>query len=363
MAQTTLYEVAERAGVSLATASRVLNGSTRKVGQELSERVLAAARELRYTANGPAQAMARGHSNTIGLVVADIADPYFTQIAAGVIEAADAHGITVTMGTTGRAPGREAEHLAVFRSQRARGVVIVGSRVDREASPTAPNTHASNTDASNTDAPEGSDADALRAELDAYREAGGSVVLVSQPIDDLPTVEIENRKLAAELGRALVDQGHRDFAVLAGPAGLLTAVDRTEGFRNGLRSRQVALAKDRIVAGGFNRAGGHEAMRALLARNDRPGCVFAVNDVMALGAVAAIREAGLRPGVDIAVAGFDDIPTLADVHPSITTVHLPLREAGQAAVELLLDPDGAPGSPITGEVLLRESTHLATPSA
>lgn len=331
MAQTTLYEVADRAGVSLATASRVLNGSTRQVGEPLRSRVLKAATELNYSANGPAQAMARGHSNTVGLIVGDIADPYFTQIAAGVVEAAEAHNLTVTMGTTDRQLDREARHLAGFRSQRARGVIIVGSR-----------------------AAEGIDPD-LVAQVASYQQTGGRLVMISQPVPGLPTIELDNRKLAAELARALVDVGHERFALLAGPRDLLTAVDRAEGFRNGLRSRKVSIPTPAVRYGAFTRAGGHQAMTALLAADRDPGCVFCVNDVMALGAMAAIREAGLRPGVDVPIAGFDDIPTLADVQPPLTTVSVPLRDSGRQAVDLLLG-EGSQTRHITGTVLLREST-------
>lgn len=350
MAQTTLYQVAERAGVSLATASRVLNGSTRQVGSELQARVLAAARELRYTANGPAQAMARGHSNTVGLLVADIADPYFTQIAAGVVDAAEQHGLTVTMGTTDRDPVREIGHLAGFRSQRARGVIIVGSRlvgVDGAVAASADN-----------GAGEAGEHTTLDEEIAAFADIDGRVVMISQPFADLPVVEVANQELAHELADSLVEQGHTTFAVLGGPEGLATARDRVAGFLAGLAERGIEVDPERVVAGPFNRDGGHLAMTELLERTTTPGCVFAVTDAMALGAMAAIREAGLVPGRDIAVAGFDNIPTLADVQPGLTTVDLPLREAGRLAIELLTDPDGEPVRRVSGQIVLRESTAL-----
>lgn len=348
MAQVTLYQVAAKAGVSLATASRVLNGSTRRVGEPLRHRVMQAARELRYAANGPAQAMARGHSNTLGLLVGDIADPYFTQIAAGVAEAADAEGITVTIGTTNREIGREVDLVAGFRSQRARGVVMVGSRFSDGSTDTTVDL-----------------GQELADEVSAYQDTGGVVVLISQPAAGLPVVEIDNHRLAEQLAEALVQLGHREFAVLAGPAELLTAADRAEGFLAGLRGHGIELGPEKLVHGGFTRSGGRTAMAALLNRTRSPGCVFAVNDVMALGAMAAMREAGLRPGADIPIAGFDDIPTLADVQPGLTTVNLPLREAGRRAVALLLQAESADAAPTThplaGNVILRESTAIATP--
>jgi LacI family transcriptional regulator len=138
--------------------------------------------------------------------------------------------------------------------------------------------------------------------------------------------------------------------VLAGPENLLTARDRTRGFLD-------VVPNARAVVGAFSRDGGYATMAKLLAAGERPGCVFAVTDVMAVGAMAAMRDAGLAPGTDIAVAGFDDIPLVRDVTPSLTTVALPLADIGARALELALtdDPDASP-APFAGTVTLRAST-------
>lgn len=127
----TLDDVARHAGVSPTTASRALNGGVRKVRKELQERVLASAAILKYTPNAQAQAMARGRTNVIGLIVHDIAGPYFASIASGVIEAANSEGLLVTLASTNRSPEREVQHMANLRAQRAQGVIIVGSRDTR----------------------------------------------------------------------------------------------------------------------------------------------------------------------------------------------------------------------------------------
>src|SRR5690606_5948009 len=128
-ASVTLLDVAKAAGVSLATASRALNGSTRRVRPDLQERVLAAAEALHYSANAQAQAMARGRTNIVGLVLSDVADPYFSSIAAGAIRAAEEEHLVVTMTCTFGREERELDYLAALRGQRARAVIIVGSRV------------------------------------------------------------------------------------------------------------------------------------------------------------------------------------------------------------------------------------------
>ncbi len=346
----TLADVAALAGVSPSTASRVLNGSTRRVSEARRQRVLDAAAQLDYSANAAAQAVARGTSNTIGLVVSDIADPFFSTIAAGLMRAAEAHHLVVTMGCTFRNPDRELEYVATLRGQRARAAVLVGSRVDDRGLHTR-----------------------LGAEIASFERAGGRVVMVSQQKLPVDTVVLENRAGARELARELCGLGHRKFAVLAGPPELLTARDRVAGFRQGLERSGVPLPPVNIVHGPFTRDGGYMAMQDVLRRGLDVGCVFAVNDVMAVGAMAALREHGTRdhgqrePGArraagvaSLAVAGFDDIEWLRDVVPSLTTVRLPLADVGAAALDLVLQPpaDRPRVRRVQGEVVLRASTSL-----
>ena len=327
----TLAQVAAHAGVSLATASRALNGSTRKVNAELQHRVLASAAALGYSANVQAQAVARGTSNTVAIVVGDIADPYFSSIASGVIRVADERGLIVTLTATGADAAREAATLVALKGQRPRVVILAGSR---------------HLDA--VGAPGGS-----AAELIAIERGGARVALIGAAAPGLRSVPVQNREGAASLARALVQLGYADFLVLGGPENLLTARDRVSGFLD-------IVPDARVVPGAFSRDGGYETMAALLAAGERPGCVFAVTDVMALGAMAAMRDAGLTPGADIAVAGFDDIPLVQDVTPSLTTVALPLAEIGARALELALadspEADSRLAEPFAGTVALRAST-------
>ena len=150
------------------------------------------------------------------------------------------------------------------------------------------------------------------------------------------------------------------FAVLAGPRDVLTARDRVEGFRAGLRAWSVELDPRWLVEGMFTRDGGYEAMSAVLASGpERPDCVFAVNDVMVVGALARLRAEGIAVPDDIAVAGFDDIDTLRDVYPPLTTVRLPLKRIGEMAASLVLSEASVARPriiPVPGEVILREST-------
>jgi LacI family transcriptional regulator len=334
----TLADVAERAGVSLATASRVMGGSTRVVGSALRDKVNRAASELGYSANLQARAMARGTSDTMGVVVHDIADPYFSTIAAGVMDVAYASSVVVSIASTSADPDRELEHVAMMRAQRARALVLVGSRTE--------SAHAT---------------EELRTELRAFERAGGRVVCIGQDLLGVDTVLPRNADGARDLARALVGQGHRDFVVLAGPADLLTAHDRVVGFRTGLADCGITLADTDIVRGPFTRDGGYEAASVVLAGRRPPVCLFAVNDVMAVGALACLRAAGLSVPEDVAVAGFDDIPTLQDVTPPLSTVALPLYRMGEMAGRLAMrEATGEVPTvvPIAGQVLLRQSSAV-----
>jgi len=337
----TLADVAERAGVSLATASRALNGSTRKVRQDSLDRVHAAAAELRYTANVQAQAVARGTTTTLALVVGDIADPYFAGIAAGAIRAADEAGLVVTITSTGGDPSREAAVLGVVAGLRPRAVVLAVSRRL------------------------GAGPQVAAAAAGLVAAGAGVSVLVSDRADDaagaagVQPLVVRNRSGAAALAAALVDQGHESFAVLAGDPDLATARARVDGFVSGLAAHGVEVPDAAILPSAFSRDGGYAAMSALLDAAAAggpavPRCVFAVTDLMAVGALAAIRDHGLVPGVDVGVAGFDDVQMLADVVPALSTVRLPLEEIGARAVRraLGIEADGA----VDGEVVLRAST-------
>ncbi|GHH43917.1 LacI family DNA-binding transcriptional regulator [Lentzea cavernae] len=316
----TLFDVARVAGVSLATASRAINGSARTVGAELREKVLRAAQELDYSPNVAARAMKRGHAEVVGMIVPDIADPYFSGIASGVMKAADEQGLMVSIASTRRQSEREAEYVAGFRRQRNRAVILAGSRTTSRA-----------------------EVDRLRAEVERFEAQGGTVAAVSQRKLPVDTVVVENRQGARALAADLADLGYRDFAVLAGPRDLLTAKDRLDGFRAGLADHGVDLARERIVNGEFSRDGGYQAMEQVLAECDGVDCVFAVNDVMALGAISAIRARRLDVPRHLSVAGFGDISTLRDMSPRLTTVRVDLEKLGRLALEMILSSgDGVP---------------------
>jgi LacI family transcriptional regulator len=337
-APATLEQVARAAGVSLATASRALNGTARRVNPEYRDRVLAAARTLNYSPNLAAQAVAKGGTSTVALVVADISDPYFASIASGVMRAAEERGLIVTIASTQRRAGRETALVRVLRGQRPRSIILVGSRsavpdADRE----------------------------LNRELMAFVRSGGQVTMVSQPQLPYRTIDIRNREAAGALAERLIRQGYRSAAILTGPSDLITARERAAGFADAFAEHGFPIDDRWLVAGDFTRDAGFLGAAELRRRGlDEVELLFAVNDIMAVGAMAYLRSAGVRLPEDLAVAGFDDISSLRDITPALTTVSLPLELIGRKAIELALDDDrdGDDQLPIHGLPVLRESTPL-----
>ncbi|MGO4600532.1 LacI family DNA-binding transcriptional regulator [Terrabacter sp. 2YAF2] len=349
----TLQQVATLAGVSLATASRVLNRSSRHPREDITERVRAAAAQLGYVPNAQAQALARSSTALVGLVVHDIDDPYFATIAAGVQATSQAAGKQTLLACTYRDADLECAAIESFAAHRTEAIVLAGSR---RSAPASAN-------------------DRLVALCTAYQHNGGRVALVGQPLPGFSAVVPENRSGAMQLVRELLTVGHRRFVVVAGPRWLRTSTDRADAFEAEVR-RHVkgndacdgVQLLPRIVTD-FTRDGAYDGVTDLLksfgdgrGTDAGPLCILAVSDVMALGVLAACRDANVPVPSAVGVAGFDDIKTLRDTAPSLTTVHLDLQGMGAEAGRLALAARGDPPSlvPFPATVVLRDSTRLAT---
>lgn len=340
-----LSDVAQHAGVSLATASRVLNGSARVPGQAVAEKVRASAAELGYVANAQAQALARSRSGLIGLVVHDIADPYFAAIARAVQQQVFASHSQVLLTQTDRDLDTELRALRSLLSQQVDALVLVGSHRY------------------------GGQADAeVTTLLQGFADRGGAIVGIGQALGAGRAIVPDNASAAEELGTSLIVEGHRRFAVVEGIAGIPSAGDRTGGFVRALT--QAGIEPELTLRAELTRAGGYEAAQILAAHladsepSAQPLCLFAPADVMALGALGELRRRGLDVPGRVAVAGFGGVADGADVHPTLSTVALPLETMAQQAVNWILDPgDADPGAQVhvRGEVLLRASTELGTP--
>lgn len=352
MAAIRLSDVALRAEVSQATASRVINGSSRRPAEHIASRVRAAALELGYVANAQAQALVRSSTGLLGLVVHDLADPYFSEIASGVQTGSQEHGSLVLVASTGRRPEGEVEAAAAFVSYRTDAIILAGSR----------------------EVPENLGLDKV---LSRYMANGGKVVTIGESeIGGARSILMPNRRGGREIVRTLLARGIERFALLGGPKHLKTVRDREAGYLEALAD--VGLVPLLSLNGDFSRDGGYESARRchqiLLESGELPNattvdaamggeqnvrkppiCLLVGNDIMAIGAIAALRGLGIVVPGDVQVVGFDDIPTLSDYWPGLTTYRLPLSGIGEQAAAFALAEEEPSQPPIEGEVLVRAS--------
>ena len=326
----TLSDVARAAGVSLATASRALNGAPgRSVRPELRERVEQAARELDYQPHTAAQTMARGHSNSVGLIVNDITDPFFAAVAAGVTQAASRYGRIVTLSTTGVGARAKTEVVNLMAGQRVRSLVLAGG-----VPPGDP------------------ELGELQAALGKLMAAGARVSSIGGEVLAVDAIHLPNEAGAEALAEALLGLGHRRFAALGGPVDHPTTSARADAFVARIRAGGGELTAR--IDGGMDRAAGRAAAEQLL--DELPDVIFASTDLLALGALRRLREAGVRVPDDVGLAGFGDSEALTDVVPAITSVFVDAQRAGELAAEQVLGPVDGVGE-LGYEVRLRASTQ------
>jgi LacI family transcriptional regulator len=320
-----LADISRRAGVSIATASRVLNGSSHPVSEATRSRVLAAADELGYRPSELARALVKRTSRIVGVIVGDIVDPYFAEIARGVEDVAARVGHLTMVCNADRRPAAELAHLDVLRDYHAAGVVFAGSGYEHVA-----------------------EAAALRTAVEELQEGGAVVVALAVRDLDCPSVLVDNRAAARDATEHLLELGHRRIAFVEGPAGLHTSAHRLEGFRAAVAT---AGAEAVVLPGGFEFEAGAAAAEALLA-GELPDAVLGVNDEVAIGLLTGLRRAGVDVPGQISVAGIDDTRPARLV--DLTSVSLPLHELGEMAARVILE--GAEGGAVLPHRLVRRAT-------
>jgi LacI family transcriptional regulator len=320
-----LADISRRAGVSIATASRVLNGSSHPVSDATRSRVLAAADELGYRPSELARALVKRTSRIVGVIVGDIVDPYFAEIARGVEDVAAGVEHLTMVCNTDRRPAAELAHLGVLRDYHAAGVIFAGSGYAHAAE------------------------EAALREAVSELQAAGSVVVALAPRDlDCPSVLVDNRAAARDATEHLVELGHRRIAFIEGPAGLHTSAQRLEGFEAAIAA---AGAEAVLLPGGFEFEAGAAAAETLLA-GELPDAVLGVNDEVAIGLLAGLRRTGVEVPGRVSVVGIDDTRPARLV--DLTSVSLPLHELGELSARVILA--GAEGDVVLPHRLVRRAT-------
>ncbi len=312
----TIRDVARAAGVSVATVSRALNGAT-NVLPETRQRIEEAARTLRFTPSGAARSLITRRTDTIGALLPDLHGEYFSELIRGIDQAARARGLHLLVSSS---HGNADEAAAALRAMNGRvdGLLVMSPHAD---------------------------ADFLRHNLPGSLPA----VLLNSGMDleDHASFVIDNLGGAMTMTRHFVASGRQRVAFITGAPHNDEAAQRLAGYRAGLKPGMREL----VFEGDFSEEAGWAAGRRIANHKPRPDAVFAANDMMAVGCMAALHEAGLRVPDDIAVAGFDDIPIARYVTPALTTIRVPIAALGAAALDALVKAVEAPQSQATHTVV------------
>lgn len=338
---TSLRHVAELAGVSVATASRVMSGSNHPVSEVTRQRVLSAADRLSFEPNRLARALVTARSQTVGVIVHDISDPYFGDIVKGLEDGLNADDYRLFVASSDRDPDKELSYVRAFHAHRVDAIVFAASSL--------------------TDPSYGKE---LRALAQRFQARGGVVVLLSDHLLDGPGVHFDNRRAVSEMVHYLHERGHNKIGYIGGPDDLEVSKVRLAGFTAAMSELGLEASPNRIANGLFTVGGGSEAMARLVAGAPDLTAVLAANDLMAIGAMRQLLASGSSVPGTVSVAGLDDIP-LAEYGPvPLTTMRVPTYRIGREGADLLLqalsheDPDDVW---VEGEIIERDSVATIDP--
>jgi LacI family transcriptional regulator len=300
----TIRDVAARAGVSVATVSRVFNRKG-PIREATYLRVLAVAERMRYVPDAAARSLSTRSTSTIGVVLPELHGEFFSEVIRGIDVSARNRGLHLIVSGS---HSDRAEMSAVLQAVRGRvdGLIVMSPDLD---------------------------ASTLLADL----PKGVRVVLLNATAEGRPSITIDNAGGARAVVRHLAALGHRRIAFISGPAKNGDSAQRRRGYRAGMRAAGSGQDVSLEFAGNFTEESGYEAAKEIAPLSPRPTAVFAANDAMAIGALSAFNELGVRVPEEIALVGFDDIPIARFLSPALTTVNVPIAHLGRRGLELLLD--------------------------
>lgn len=302
-ASPTMREVAQRAGVSPATVSRVLN-KTHYIAEETERRVLDVVGQMKYFKNVHARRLATGQSDLFGLVISEIANPYFPELIQGFQSSAWDRGFDVLLCNTQYDDVRAQAIMQKLRESDVRGVAIMTSSIDR-------------------------------AVISGLTDAGIGVVFcnLSPPERLVSTISIDYQQGVSQAIQHVVGMGHRRASIIAGPEDNRTAVMIKQALVTGLQKHGLALSC--LVNSSYGVDAGASAVRAVLSSQERPTVIFCGSDLIAMGAMSALEQFGVEIPDDMSVIGIDDIPFAFLARPPLTTIRVPREHVGVIAFEAL----------------------------
>lgn len=331
-----MKQIARLAGVSLGTVSHVLNGTVR-VREPLRKRVMDAVNITGYQPNQLARGLRREKTNILAMIIPDILNPFFPGIVRGAEDVAFANSYRLVLCNTDNDHEKEVAHLSALQTYLPSGLIVIPS-----------------------------DSSDLAAQAEPYRRAGSAVVCLDRlpPNWDGDSVTVNNTSGASNAVTHLIGLGHRNVAAITGPLHLTNSQDRLKGFKRALKTANIQLRAGYIQETSFDRTGGYTKTKILLRMVPRPTAILAFNDLIALGALMAIREAGLQCPHDISLIGFDGLDLTETTTPQITSVYQSPYQLGAEAANLILERlenrNGAPRKIVLKtELRIRDSVGAA----
>jgi LacI family transcriptional regulator len=333
---TTIKDVAKLAGVSISTVSVALNGAA-NVSPELMERINAAVAQLDYTPSATARSLKRGVTKLIGLLVADITNPFYSEMMEVIEAEAQRGGYSLILANSAQDVDKERTYLRLMQSHRVDGLIVsVSARSSRET-------------------------------LVDFQRTKIPTVLVDRTFPGLTfdSVLLDNQAAGMAAVDLAIGMGHRRIGIIGGPSGISSSEERLRGYRDALAAAGIPFDPALVAPGDFTIDGGYEAARLLLTLPRPPTAMFSANNSMAIGMMRCVAEMGLRCPDDISVLSIDDFPWAEAFTPRLTTVAQPLREMGRRVVRLLIDRIEGRGEPGVAQHIfqpqLRQRDSVAPP--
>lgn len=313
LARVSIEDVANLAGVSITTVSRVINNKNHPVSEKIKKKVQQAVQELGYVPDRFAQNLRQNFSNIIGLITRDISDPYFGTVARAVTEQANYYGVMSFVCNTGRDPFNELQYHDLLWQHKVRGIILAGG---------------------------GFDSDDYRSKLieqiNRYANHGNRIIALAPQGFDTPYVMIDNRSVGEMITDYLIKLGHRRIAFVSGPEKVFTAVERLDGYKLSLIKHGLVFEDSLVAYSNFSWEGGYESTQALLQKNIPFTGLCCANDNIAFGALHALKEHGINVPEQVSVISVGDLPMAEYMSPPLTTVHVPLYEMGVKAVDMIM---------------------------
>jgi len=305
--RTTMKDVAKAAGVHSSTVSRVINDNP-NISKNTAKKVLSAIKKLDYTPNALARSLKTKKIQTLGMLIPDIANPFFAGLARGVEDTANQHGFNVILCNTDDQLEKEKTYLRLLEERRVEGLILATAKIR--------------------------DKSVMELEKSQF-----PYILLSRNIKELQenSISIDDITGGYLATQYLIGLGHRNIGHITGPYNTTAALDRIKGYKKALLNYRIPFNKQYIGEGDFRIKGGYQVMNQFLQLTNSPTAVFTANDLLAVGAIEAIRENGYDVPADFSIVGFDDIRLASYLSPPLTTIRQPMVEMGSLAITKLLE--------------------------